>query len=315
MTEHFVTLFDYKFLPQGLALHSSLMQHHPDPMLWVICMDARTHETLEGLGLPRIRLIGHTEIETPRLLEIKPTRSTVEYYWTLTPHTPRAVFERDSKARRVTYVDADLYFLRDPSALIRELEEAGKSVLITEHAYDPVYDRSRTHGRFCVQFMTFAKDRSEHVRTWWQERCEEWCFARVEDGKYGDQKYLDSWPTLFPDEVHVLEAVGALLAPWNARRFPMAGATAWHFHGLRLLGNGRALMYRDYLVPQVVVKHIYRPYLRQLQEQLDRIGFDVIQKTVGPGYLLLSHATEFLKVLGRSMTFVFNRLGKVARLS
>ena len=48
----------------------------------------------------------------------------------------------------------------------------------------------------------------------------EWCFNRFEEGKFGDQKYLDKWPELFDDKVHILSNKELLLAPWNATRFP-----------------------------------------------------------------------------------------------
>lgn len=40
--EHFVTLFDSKFLPQGLELHKSMERHVPDFVLWIICVGDKT---------------------------------------------------------------------------------------------------------------------------------------------------------------------------------------------------------------------------------------------------------------------------------
>ena len=78
-------------------------------MLWVVCLDDRAFKALNDLGNPRLRTIPLTDVETPNLLAVKPERSRKEYAWTLTPFTPRAVFERDASVKRVTYVDADLF--------------------------------------------------------------------------------------------------------------------------------------------------------------------------------------------------------------
>ncbi len=144
----------------------------------------------------------------------------------MTPFACQAVFDRDPSARRATYVDADVFFFDDPRILLKELDESGKHVLITEHAYAPEYDRSHDSGRFCVQFLTFDRsDPAQDVMRWWQERCLEWCFARYEDGKFGDQVYLDQWPTLFGDRVHIVRQVEKTLAPWNVRHFSRGEAT------------------------------------------------------------------------------------------
>ena len=42
--EHYVTLFDSLFLPQGLALHASLQQHAGEHRLWVLCVDELAHD-------------------------------------------------------------------------------------------------------------------------------------------------------------------------------------------------------------------------------------------------------------------------------
>jgi hypothetical protein len=300
--EHYITLFDSAFLPQGLALHASLCRHGGEFTLWVLCMDERTKTVLDSLARPTIRTIALADVETPELLAVKPGRNRAEYCWTLTPFTPRFVFERDSTATRVTYVDADVFLLKSPRPVFEELEQSGKAVLITEHAYDPEYDQSAESGRFCVQFVIFVRGASEPVRQWWQDRCIEWCFDRIEDGKLGDQKYLDEWPVRFGGIVHILKQIDAFLAPWNARRFPYSGAIAWHFHGLRLLRGDRVLLHPPYVVPEVVHRQVYAPYMQELRRSLDLVGEKIVQSRArGPFFAWLRSYGRKVKRMLREM--------------
>jgi len=262
--EHFVTVFDSWFLPQGLALHSSLQQHAGAYRLWILCMDDDTEQVLKRLNLPNVRLLSLSSVETPDLLGVKAGRTRVEYCWTLTPLAPRLVFEAENSASRVTYVDADLWFRKNPAPLFRELEASGKQVLITDHAYAPEHDKSASSGQYCVQFMTFTQA-GEVVRQWWEDRCIEWCFARCENGKFGDQKYLDDWPERFGDQVHVLEHEEWTQAPWNATRFPYSSAVTYHFQGLRLIAE-RTVSLGDYPLPPALMRNVYEPYLDALRK-------------------------------------------------
>jgi hypothetical protein len=275
--EHYVTLFDSAFMPQGLALHASMRRFADAFTLWVLCIDDGVKTKLDALGMPTIRTVALREVETADLLGVKPGRNRAEYCWTLTPFTPKIVFDRDPQVQRVTYIDADMFLLKSPRPIFEEFEASRKAVLITDHAYDPEYDASATSGQYCVQFMTFKRDASDSVRQWWQDRCIEWCFDRIEDGKLGDQKYLDDWPTRFPESVHVLEQVDAILAPWNARRFPYSRAIAWHFHGFRLLGHNKVLLHRSFEIPDIVDQMIYQPYMREIKNSLDFMGGSVVQ--------------------------------------
>jgi len=153
-------------------------RHVCEYVLWVLCVDDETHDVLQRLALPNVRLLKLSELETDELLSVKPGRAIAEYCWTLTPFAPRFVFETEPTVKRVTYLDADLWFRKHPKPIFDELDASGKCVLITDHAYAPEYDQSATSGQFCVQFMTFHRDGGELVRQWWEERCIEWCFAR-----------------------------------------------------------------------------------------------------------------------------------------
>lgn len=262
--EHYVTLFDSLFLPQGLALHMSMERHIKDYTLWILCVDDKAHEVLTKLNLPNVRLLQLSQLETVELLSVKPTRSKGEYCWTLSPFAPRFVFEADSTVQRVTYLDADLWFLKHPSPIFREFDASGKQVLITEHAYAPEYDKAATSGQFCVQFMTFTRGGGEVVRKWWEERCLEWCYARVEDGKFGDQKYLDDWPERFLGLVHVLNDKELALGPWNAIRFPYGASVFYHFHGLSIVSDEK-INIGLYSLPKPLVQAVYQPYLCDLK--------------------------------------------------
>lgn len=262
--EHYVTLFDSLFLPQGLVLARSLAEHAGPHQLWVLCIDGETHAALSRLALPTVRLLRLADVETPELLAVKDGRTRAEYCWTLTPFAPRFVFEREAGARRVTYVDADLWLRKDPKPIFDELDRSGKDVLITEHGYARPFARALTKsGKYCVQFLTFTRT-GEVVRNWWEARCLEWCFARYENGKFGDQKYLDDWPDRFGDQVHVLPRADWALAPWNAPRFGVENAIFYHFHGLRLRSD-TAVCIGEYPVSSEVMRRVYTPYIEALR--------------------------------------------------
>jgi hypothetical protein len=269
--EHFVTLFDRNFLAAGLCLYRSLKEHAGAFRLWIVCMDEVVERRLRELELPEVRLLPLAEVETAELRRVRGGRSVGEYCWTLTPFTPGFVMDRAPEARRVTYLDADLYFFGAPRLLLEELEAAEAHVLITPHAYSPEYDQSADSGIYCVQFVTFCNSAAARaVLRWWQERCIEWCYNRVEDGKFGDQKYLDDWPERFAGCVHVLRRAELALGPWNANRFihdERFLPAFFHFHGVRVVSEGRLLLYCNYRLRDQA-RRLYDRYVAELTQVL-----------------------------------------------
>jgi 2-polyprenyl-3-methyl-5-hydroxy-6-metoxy-1,4-benzoquinol methylase len=246
MQNEFCTLFDINYLPRGLVLYRSLERYCTDFRLRVFCMDTETKEILNRLALPRLTAIGLDELEAhdSELLAVKPTRTQVEYCWTATPAVCAYALETEPELEAITYLDADLMFFRDPEPIWHEFGD--DSVLIVPHRYAPQWQpHEETSGTYNVEFMTFRRDeRGLEALHWWRERCLEWCFFRFEDGKMGDQKYLDDWPERFAG-VHVLEHPGGGLAPWNVDRYELARQNGsvlvddrelvfYHYHSLRL---------------------------------------------------------------------------------
>ena len=292
--EHFVTLFDSHYLPLGLCLYRSLEEHAHPFHLWIVALDDACASALAKIGLGNATVVRLEEVENEALRAVKAGRSIGEYCWTLTPFLPSYVFQRMPQVERVTYLDADLFFFQPPRLLIGELLESGKHVLVTEHAFAPEYADRIVFGRFCVQFVTFRNtEPARRVLRWWQERCIEWCYAREEDGKFGDQKYLDQWPELFPSEVHVLSRTDRTLAPWNvahlSRLLGSLNPVFYHFHGLKIVSSKRAVLHYMYYVGRKN-RWIYDRYvevMRAVARQMHALGIPVVGRpllggTVGP---------------------------------
>lgn len=273
----FCTLFDSGYLARGLVMLRSLKAAAPLARAFVFAFDDRCFRVLTALALPDVTVIPLDALEDDRLLAVKPTRSRAEYCWTCTPAVMLHAIEK-YRLPVCTYVDADLRFYQTPEPLLDELGEG--SVLITEHRYTPRYDESRKSGKYCVQFVSCRNDeRGMRVLRWWRDACLDWCFARAEHGRFGDQKYLDDWPVRFPG-VRELAHLGGGVAPWNVQQYDVfvrerrphltekrSGSTFplvfYHFHALQFYDNGTFdLGY--YQVGEPAFRLIYLPYIGDL---------------------------------------------------
>lgn len=262
---YFCTLFDSNYLSRGLAMYESLSENCDSFHLYVFAFDDLCFDVLKNEKLKNVTIISLSDFEDPELLEIKPTRSAGEYCWTCTPSVIKYAIDKFNLPL-CTYLDADLYFFNDPAVLIEEMGD--KSILITEHRYTPRYDQSATSGIYCVQFMTFKNDKyGMDSLIWWRDACLEWCYARFENGKFGDQKYLDDWPTRF-ENVHVLQHLGGGIAPWNIQQYDLVTSDFklifYHFHGLKFLNNNHVEL-GNYRLKEIDIKILYSPYIKKLE--------------------------------------------------
>jgi len=279
MKLNFCTLFDSNFLVSGYTLYISLQKCCKNFHLYIFAFDDLAFEVLTQLHLPNVTVISLSEFEDEELLRIKPTRSKGEYCWTCTSSTIKYCIET-FHLDHCTYLDADLFFYGDPEDIIQDINKAGKDVLITKHNYTKKHERlSIISGIYCVQFMFFRNTvEGMEVLNWWRNACIDWCFNRHEDGKFGDQKYLDDWPSRFPC-VHVSTMNGAGLASWNSVDYHIVEQPSqknpfklvnnkkktecdlifFHFHKFRLSEND-VVWTRAYNLPKSIIKHIYIPY-------------------------------------------------------
>jgi hypothetical protein len=286
----FCTLFDSNYLVKAVAMYRSLLRNGGDFRLTAFCFDQEAKAILDELALPSLSTVALADLEAgdPALLSTKRDRTPVEYCWTATPALPRHLFATRRELREVTYLDADLLFFSDPEPLFEEMGDA--SVLITPHRFSPEYAHQAENGIYNVQFLVFRRDgRGEDILQWWHDRCIEWCYYRLEDGKLGDQKYLDDWPERF-EGVHVLEHKGGGLAPWNISQYDVRRAGGrilvdddelvfFHYHRTQLRRRGpHAWQPPGYEISDHQRALVYDPYLGALDDATAEV------RTVQPGF-------------------------------
>ena len=262
---NYCTLFDSNYLTRGLAMYESLEKQNDTFYLYVFAFDNKSYKLLSKLNYQNMTVISLLEFEDDELLKIKNGRRMGEYCWTCTPSIIKYSIEKYN-LESCTYLDADLYFFADPAILIEEMSDASVSVI--EHRYTPEYDQSKTSGIYCVQFMTFKNDtRGMKVLNWWRDACNEWCYARNEDGKFGDQMYLDDWVERF-DGVYELQNLGGGVAPWNVQQYDLSSETFklifYHFHDYKFLEGNRVEL-GGYKLDKNDIQILYKPYTKHLE--------------------------------------------------
>jgi hypothetical protein len=307
---NFCTLFDSAYLSRGLLLYDSLKKNTTDFHLYIFAFDSLTFEILVKLNLSNATIISLKAFENQALLNIKGSRTKAEYCWTCTSSVIYYVLDTFD-VHSCTYIDADLYFFGSPQVLIDEIPE-NKSVLITEHRYSgfaQIFEKKRA-GRFCVQFITFYNTtESKSILKKWIGQCIDWCYNRYEDGKFGDQKYLDTWPIEYP-QVHILCNKGGGVAPWNAMQYnfivkedKIVGhenrdndgfeVVFFHFHFVRIMSEGIADLgwnrlskkvidgfYKPYINKMIIKEHYLESKFPEYKRILNSFGHDGVRETL-----------------------------------
>lgn len=289
MKYNYCTLFDSGYMSRGILMYNSLMKYSKDAFLYVFAFDDFCYKILKNMRLPRMKVISLTEFENKRLLEAKKNRTRAEYCWTCSSSSVLYVLE-NFDVDNCTYVDADMIFLSDSSVLIKEM--GNKSVLLTKHRPSLLEEKPTPQGRYCVQFMTFKKDKNGlKALRWWADKCIEGCYARLEPGRFGDQKYLDDWTERFKG-IHVSKNLGGGVAPWNVKDYEFKlskndiyvkrknSKEGWekvvffHYHQLETYKHN-IFDFGGYKLNKLVIKEIYFPIIRNLKNintQLKTLG-------------------------------------------
>lgn len=280
----FVTLTDANYLPRAITMYRSLQHHHGNFDLWVLCFDQLSFEILQEWQLQAIFPVAPSDFENEELLAQRPLQNPFEYYWSYKPHAVLRTLDI-TNADIVTYMDCDFLFFSSPEPIFDEL--GAGDLLIQPNNFSSLYGRHVvTDGYYCSCYFSCANsERSRVALRRWHKQNSDWCFAKVDlaNNRFADQKYLDDWPTQFPN-IRENSVVGANIAPWNVQKYAIserggqifannAPLIYYHYHSFRMrLDDMQFQVTGDrnhwYELSQAVLRLIYDPYVAAMKESI-----------------------------------------------
>ena len=324
---YFCTLFDKHYMIRGLAMYESLKKIQIDFHIYIFAFCEDSYKALIDMKLENTTVISLKEFEDEELLKVKNGRTIAEYCWTCTPSVIKYVLEK-YQVPYCIYLDSDLYFFSSPEDIINELVRK-YSIGITPHRFSEQYKKYEINGIYNVQFMYFKNDKNgNEALQWWRERCNEWCYARVEDGKFGDQKYLDDWPNRF-NSVKVIDDENIGVAPWNFHNFTYfikndkvfqkskqdsieKPVIFYHFHNLKIYKNGYIYIWGYYFTNDLInccyekYKNEFLNVLIKYEKYLNTIQSGIIQDDLESVILYETYQSKIKNVCSTNNIIVYN---------
>ncbi len=257
--KYYCTLFDRNYLERGLILYQSIRQRDAECRFFVLAMDDETFSAIEALAMQVFHIDSLVQMG-----DLKKNHTWQELCWLAASQFMEWIRIPDNA--QLTYLDADMMFFSDPQIIFDEIGD--NSIGIIPHRFTP-QNRARLekNGRFNVSWVT-AKNNAigRECISLWAKQCRDWCYNRHENGKFGDQKYLNEWPELYNGHVCEISNPGAGLAPWNLPNYRIgSGPTVdgkpvifYHFHEYR---DENLLTY--YPLRNEDKTFLYQPYIEE----------------------------------------------------
>ena len=252
------TVSDYNYLTKGIALYESLLNTSDDFVLHYLCIDDKSYNKLIECNLEKIVVYNINDLlnSDDNLLQL--SNSDYRYFcWSLASYFTNKLM--DNLNLPLIYIDSDIYFHQSINELYSLM--SSKSIGIFKHRQ---FLTERPEGAYNVGVCYFNNDVvGKHILNWWSDA--------VLNKKYpnlatcGDQKYLDAFQHMCPDDLFFDESIIGHGAPWlwqlyDLSEFKNSGDIIWN-------GNKQTLYFthfsqfiynnNDY-VPSAM-HHIYTP--------------------------------------------------------
>lgn len=283
-----VTVSDYNYLTKGIALYESLINTSDDFVLHYLCIDNESYDKLSNLNFDKLRPYNVNDLTNTdkTLLDLK--NSDYRYFcWSLASYFSNYLMNKITSP--LIYIDSDIIFHQNINELYTLMKS--KSVGIFKHRQ---FNEERPEGYYNVGVCYFNNDSiGKHILNWWADAVLYKKYPEL--GTCGDQKYLDAFPTMCPNDLFFDESNIGHGAPWlwqlyDLNDFKDSGDIVWNGKKQKLyFTHFSQFIYNDnHYVPSSMhhmytslnmyteiegLKIIYDEYYNKLKIIVEKYGF------------------------------------------
>jgi len=218
------TVSDINYLNQGLALYESLLEHSDDFTLHYLCIDNKTFEKLKQYECETLKVYDVEHFLHINVILNNLQKTEYRYFcWSLASYFSNQMLKTNVDS--ITYIDSDIYFHKSLDIIIDDIGD--KDVGIFRHRQFPL-NSNRSEGLYNVGVVYFKNTPlGIKVSDWWVDA--------VINKKYpqyatcGDQKYLEFFPIMCPDDSIFIDGDVGHGAPWQWQlyEFTKNGKIIW----------------------------------------------------------------------------------------
>ena len=254
------TVSDINYLIKGLALYESLLSYSKDIKLHYLCIDDISYDKLKSFESETLSvyIISDLLANDSKLTEVK-NRDYRYFCWSLASYFSNYLMNKN--IGDITYIDSDI-LLHDKIETLLAPMEKNEVGIFRHRQFDLSSDRPE--GLFNVGIVHFKNGSiGKHILKWWADA--------VLNSKYphlatcGDQKYLDNFPNICPDDSIFIDGDIGHGAPWIWQLYDFSdyekdGTIIWNGKKQKLLFShfSQFVFNQDSYIPSTQ-HHVYTP--------------------------------------------------------
>jgi len=250
------TVISKNYVSHARILAESFKKHHPGGRFFVLLCDRN-----DGHVDPAEEPFEMVEVETigiPDFRSMAFRYNVIELDTAVKPFFFRWLFDHFD-IQKLVFFDPDILVTKRLDDLSRELDSC--AIALVPHMTTPVDDGKTPSEQMILQagiynlgFLGMRRSKAvDDMLAWWQDRLAKYCYIRVEEGLFVDQKWMDMVPGYFPN-VSILREPGYDVAYWNLHERTLEKVNGeW-------TANGKPLFFYHFsgynpLLPEKVSKH------------------------------------------------------------
>lgn len=211
------TVSDKNYLLKGLTLYESLISKDNNFILNYLCIDDISFNKLSSLNLPNLKIFHVKELTEKDLVLSELMKREYKYFcWTLASYFQNELMSKLDAP--VLYIDSDIYFYVPISELLEEIKE--NEIAIFRHRQFPL-NSNRPEGLFNVGVVYFKNTEiGKKILSWWSESVLMKKYPHL--ATCGDQKYLEEFPKMCPEDKIYIDGNIGHGAPWQWQLYDLS---------------------------------------------------------------------------------------------